>query len=228
VRRILLLGIVLIALVACNNKIEDNAINDRSIEIQLSELSLEESILMEIASNYEVIQLSEFDVEVVYSGFTINEEATSESVQNALGYPDGYYYNNYGNISTGNGFRRWRLSYPDYTDTVVSVVFLSKPEVDEKGREHRGDTYIVGISMVNMETNRGLRVGDAIDSVLDLYGQPAIIQEYRANPVFTEFVYSHNGNNLRIILDRALSRVHNIFIDYNLEQSVRDQFEQTD
>ena len=215
-KKILLYVFILLIAVACNEK-EDNTNADQYSFVQLSEISLEASILIEKASDYEVMQLSEFDFEVVYSDVTISKETTHESIQNALGYPEDYYYNNKGNISTANGYRRWELSYPDYSDPVVRVIFLSKQEVDENGNEYYGDTYIVGVSMLNIETYRGLKVGDTVESVLELYGQPAIIQEYRANQDYIELVYTDSDKKLEVVLDRTCSEVWYMFLDYRME-----------
>jgi hypothetical protein len=180
--------------------------------------------LTEEASQYEIMQLTDADFEISYDGFTIRRNTTPADFQNNLGLPENHSQNNYGNISTGNGFRRWQLSYPEHGENWnARIIFLSVQEIDANGNEYHGDTYMVGISLNGIETHRGLGVGDSLDRIFQLYGQPSAIENYRAISDLNMLVYEHVGNRLEIILDEA-SRVKYIFINFQMERSVEDQF----
>jgi len=142
---------------------------------RLSVYNSELENLIERASQYDLKPLSDSDFEVSYNDFTIRYNTTPDSFQDNLGYPEDFLCNNRGNISTGNGYGRWELSYPDFTNPDVRIILLSVQEIDENGNEYHGDTYMVGIDMMTIETHRSLRAGDTIDRVFDLYGQPTII-----------------------------------------------------
>jgi hypothetical protein len=212
---------MLIVLSACNEQIADSVEINQPAHMQENESEIHN--LTEIASLFEFIPLYDSDFEVLYNGFTIRHDTTPDCFQNSLGYPEDFYWNNRGNISNGNGYRRWQLSYPDYLDTDIRIIFMSVQELDDDGNEFHGDTYMVGISIMNTETQRGLRRGDSIDRVFDLYGQPTAILKYHAIPHLNMLVYEHENKQLEIVLDETNSIVRFIFINYRMEQSIIDQ-----
>jgi hypothetical protein len=101
---------------------------------------------------------------------------------------------------------------------------LSVQEVDENGEEYHGDTYIVGVYIMKIETHRGLGIGDTMDRVFDLYGQPTAIQEYSAIPDLIMFIYQHGDVKIEVVFDETNSEVKYIFINYRMEQAEEDQF----
>ena len=179
--------------------------------------------LIMMSSYYEKEKLKEEDFVVEYNNMVITDSTTLENITDVLGYPIGYEDSNYGNISNNNGYRRWQLKYPDYSNENLTILLLSKQEINEQGEEYHGDTYIIGIYLKNVETYRGLNLGDDITKIFELYGEPDLIQRFLANPNYIEIIYQKDCNKISIILDESISKVKTIFIDYKMNESVKDQ-----
>ena len=195
--------------------------NSHDVNETLKDLLIDDIVKM--ASHYEEKELSLNDFTVKYKDMLITRSSTLEDFENIFGYPEGYFDSNFGNISNGNGYRRWQLRYPDYDNYDISIMFLSKQEINEIEEEYHGDTYLIGVYLNNIETYSGLRVGDPISNVFELYGNPTLIQRYDSNTDYIEFIYTKDENKLIVVLDETNSKVMYIFIDYRMEQSIRDQ-----
>ena len=81
---------------------------------------------------------------------------------------------------------------------------------------------LAGVNLNSVSTPRGLKVGDTLIQIFDLYGKPTSIQKYDSNKKFIELIYEAD-NSLSFVLDETVSRIQYIFIDYNMLQSVIDQ-----
>ncbi|ADM72361.1 hypothetical protein GMA19_04604 [Paenibacillus polymyxa E681] len=81
-----------------------------------------------------------------------------------------------------------------------------------------GESYLVAVSLENpkFKTKRGLKIGDTLGKVLQLYGKPSTVTN-------GSLLYSKNGLHLRIQWDTKTEKVDNIFIEYNMEKSVKQQ-----
>ncbi|TQR99530.1 hypothetical protein [Paenibacillus ottowii] len=161
--------------------------------------------------------LQDDDFEVSYRSHKIDKNTDIKELIHKWGYSEGYDSFNRGYIS-GNGiYRRWNLSYPNYEDSEIRFVVLSKIEFE--GEEQvDGESYLVAVSLENpkFETKRGLKIGDTLGEVLQLYGQPSIVKNGNV-------IYSKDGQHLSINWDTKTEKVNNIFIEYNMEKSVKQQ-----
>ncbi|MGW9527728.1 hypothetical protein ACWHAM_08295 [Paenibacillus terrae] len=157
------------------------------------------------------------DFEISYWSHKIDKKTDIKELIHKLGYGEGYDSSNRGYISGNGTYRRWNLSYPNYKDPEIRFVVLSKIELD--GEELvDGESYLVGVSLENpkFKTKRGLKTGDTLGKVLQLYGQPSIITN-------GSLLYSNNGLHLSIQWDTKTEKVNNIFIKYNMEKSIKQQ-----
>ncbi|MDY7990561.1 hypothetical protein UY286_05525 [Paenibacillus polymyxa] len=161
--------------------------------------------------------LQDEDFTVSYRSHKIDKNTDIKQLINEWGYGEGFEANNRG-YNSGNGtYRRWSLSYPNYEDPEIDFVVLSKIELE--GEELvDGESYLVAVSLENpkFKTKRGLKIGDTLGKVLQLYGQPSTITN-------RSLVYSKNGLHLNIYWDTKTEKVDNIFIEYNMEKSVEQQ-----
>ncbi|URJ43283.3 hypothetical protein MF628_002883 [Paenibacillus polymyxa] len=161
--------------------------------------------------------LQDEDFTVSYRSHKIDKNTDIKELIHKWGYSEGFETNNRG-CNSGNGtYRRWSLSYPNYEDPEIDFVVLSKIELE--GEELvDGESYLVAVSLENpkFKTKRGLKIGDTLGKVLQLYGQPSIITN-------RSLVYSKNGLHLNIYWDTKTEKVDNIFIKYNMEKSVEQQ-----
>ncbi len=161
--------------------------------------------------------LQDDDFEVSYRSHKIDKNTDIKELIHKWGYIEGYDSFNRGYISGNGTYRRWNLSYPNYEDSEIRFVVLSKIEFE--GEEPvDGESYLVAVSLENpkFETKRGLRIGDTLGKVLQLYGQPSIVKN-------GNLVYSKDGQHLSINWDTKTEKVNNIFIEYNMEKSVKQQ-----
>lgn len=161
--------------------------------------------------------LQDDDFEVSYRSHKIDKNTDIKELIHKWGYSEGFEANNRG-YDSGNGtYRRWSLSYPNYEEPEIRFVVLSKIELE--GEELvDGESYLVAVSLENpkFKTKRGLKIGDTLGKVLQLYGKPSIVTN-------GSLLYSKNGLHLRIRWDTKTEKVNNIFIEYNMEKSIRQQ-----
>ncbi|URJ49810.1 hypothetical protein [Paenibacillus polymyxa] len=161
--------------------------------------------------------LQDEDFEISYRSHKIDKNTDIKELIHKWGYSEGFEANNRG-YNSGNGtYRRWSLSYPNYEDPEIDFVVLSKIELE--GEELvDGESYLVAVSLENpkFKTKRGLKIGETLGKVLQLYGQPSTITN-------RSLVYSKNGLHLNIYWDTKTEKVDNIFIEYNMEKSVEQQ-----
>lgn len=161
--------------------------------------------------------LQDDDFEVSYRSHKIDKNTDIKELIHKWGYSEGFEANNRG-YNSGNGtYRRWSLSYPNYEEPEIRFVVLSKIELE--GEELvDGESYLVAVSLENpkFNTKRGLKIGDTLGKVLQLYGKPSIVTN-------GSLLYSKNGLHLRIQWDTETEKVNNIFIEYNMEKSIEQQ-----
>lgn len=161
--------------------------------------------------------LQEEDFEISYQLHKIDKKTDIKELIYKWGYGEGYDSSNRGYISGNGTYRRWNLSYPNYENPEIRFVVLSKIELE--GEELvDGESYLVAVSLENskLKTKRGLKIGDTLGKVLQLYGQPSIITN-------GSLLYSKNGLHLRILWDTKSEKVNNISIEYNMEKSIKQQ-----
>ncbi|WP_025683940.1 hypothetical protein [Paenibacillus maysiensis] len=161
--------------------------------------------------------LQDEDFEISYRSHKIDKKTDIKELIHKLGYGEGYDSSNRGYISGNGTYRRWNLSYPNYVDPQIDFVVLSKIELE--GEELvDGESYLVAVSLENpkFKTKRGLKVGDTLGKVLQLYGQPSIVKN-------SNLIYSKDSLHLSIHWDVKTEKVDNIFIEYNMEKSIRQQ-----
>jgi len=111
------------------------------------------------------LKLSENDFIVTYDGFTITPITTLSELIESLGFGNvnDYEINNFGYVSTVDRMQVRVLYYPDYSTPKICVVYHVSLDEDY--------SYISAIQIYN-ESYRGLRVGDSMQKVIELYGQP--------------------------------------------------------
>lgn len=218
------IGITIIAvlmLVGCNNVVTNKQINTTNKQINTTN-SIDKTTKTKIMSS-EMKQLKEEDFEVSYKNIIINKSSKIEDITKKLGFPEDYEPNNKGYISGNANYRRWNLCYPNYSNPEIRIIVLSEREyIGEEVKD--GDSYIVGIYLEEYSTNRGLKVGDELAKVLQLYGKPDSFEkdsDCYGEPYFLR--YSKGSSNLDITLDDDMKKVEYIFLDYNMKKSIEQQ-----
>lgn len=179
-----------------NRHDEDNTVKDKIMEMDKRELSEE-------------------DFEITYESVLLNKETKVENIIKELGFPDDYEANNQGYISGNAKYRRWNLSYPNYSMPKLRVIVLSERKyVGDEVKD--GNSYIVGIYLESYETRKGLKVGDRLEKLLQLYGKP---ESYENNILR----YSKGSVHLEVSINIETEKVDSIFIDYNMDKSIEEQ-----
>jgi len=173
------------------------------------------------------IELTDEDFQISYQNVVISKDTMVGDITKKLGFPEGYYWNNNGYISGNEMYRRWNLCYPEYyhaPETKIMIIVLSEREyVGEEVKD--GYSYIVGIYLLDYSTNKGLRVGDQLEKVLQLYGRPdSFEKDAEHSGGLCILRYSKDGISLDITLDEDMKKVEYIFLDYNMQKSIEDQF----
>lgn len=154
-------------------------------------------------------ELEDADFEVTYEGYTINGQTTAEDIESNLGVPEDFEDNNNGYIATVEDEWRWQLIYPDFTnESDIKVVFYTDLVTDE--------TMIKMVALVNVETYRGIAVGDSMDDVHKAYGLPTEEMPYESNAEYLELDYVKDNQRISFVIDEASGLVKYIYVDYNL------------
>lgn len=196
--------------------------NKEQVSSDVSSGDKDSGIKTKIMSS-EMKQLKEEDFEVSYENVVINKNTKIEDIIKKLGFPADYEANNQGYISGNAKYRRWNLCYPNYSNPEIRIIVLSERKyVGEEVKD--GDSYIVGIYLEKYSTNRGLKVGDELEKVLQLYGKPDSFEKDSDNAEGLYFLrYSKDGSNIDITLENDMKKVKYIFVDYNMKKSDEQQ-----
>lgn len=153
------------------------------------------------------IELTDADFEVTYNGYVINQDTQAKDLMDKLGVPEDFEDNNNGYISTEDGYRRWELDYPDFGSVHdIRVVFATDMKTDE--------TCIEMISLENVETTRGVKIGDTRQIVYESCGLPEVEIPYADNEKYTEFGYIKDNKTLSFVVDNQTDTVKYIYISY--------------
>ena len=200
-----------------------------------SEPAVITDVVMEMAEKYEKKELTDSDFQVEYEGFTINKDTTEEQIIAHLGYPEKFEPKTDGGdggyISSGNGFMRWNLIYPiqelsnEIGQPELRIILLSKIDIEDTEVFFLKDSYIASVWFDNIETMRGIETKDTLEEVLEAYGRPDDIQEYRANNEYIEISYKKDNIKLVFVIGPSM-RIEYSFLDINMEKADRDQYEQ--
>lgn len=207
-----------------NNTANSNTQNTQKITspAETETVSVEDNTTTTIMQS-DAKTLEDTDFEIKYKSFSIKENTNVFDIIDKLGLPEDYDASNNGFISGNALYRRWNLCYPDYTTPEIRVIVLSK--VEYEGEETKdGESYIVGAYLELIETNKGLKVGDTLEKVLEVYGRPESFQKDIDNVDGLYFLrYTRGEKHLDITLNKDMTKVEYIFMDYNMEKSIKDQ-----
>lgn len=222
--KIILGSCILFILYGCNTY----QINGANKTIEHSKLETinfsEKTEEVSLTSDKNPKELDDSDFEVHYNGMKITSESLPEDFENKFGYPEDYFVNNCGYISSGNGYRRWEFNYPkNYPDAEIRLLFLSSQKtLDENKPLYDDSTYLIGVFLNKIETSRGLKVGDDINKIFKLYGVPQIVEKSQYID-YISIIYSKGDFKIRIQVDNKTLKVEDIFINYRMEKSIEDQ-----
>ena len=167
-------------------------------------------------------ELREEDFQIVYKDVVIDKDTKPGDIINGLGVPEDYENNDNGFISGNDMCARWILYYPDYDNEEIEIVFLSENVGDEIDDAY---SYIIGVHLMGSRTNKGLTVGDELDKVLQLYGKPDSFEETEMiTGILYTLKYVKDGMTLEVRLINDMKTVQHIFLDFNMQKSMDDQF----
>lgn len=194
--------------------------NDKIDETEGTEVSSNQNSISDICNQYKDLELTEDDFKLTYNQLEVGKDTEADQIIDALGVPEGYEENNLGNISNGNGYRRWALSYPNYNEPEIKYLYLSEQEIDGDGQEIHGEGHLIGVYLMGVGTERDVKVNDTLENVLEKYGRPDNIIEKSEEEV--EIQYSYEDKTIEIVLDEE-KIVKSIFVDYNSEKANEEQ-----
>ena len=153
--------------------------------------------------------LADTDFCVNYKGKVFGPVMQWSDFTTALGYPKNYEDNNFGFISSEDGYR-WELRYPASSETPYDFrVVLVSPSMEREGT----DTFIDFIGLDQTPTYRDVKVGDSIDVVKAAYGMPTDVRAYEASDAFVSVVYENAIGSLEFVIDDG-NKVFAIMIDF--------------
>ncbi|WP_152663452.1 FG-GAP repeat protein [Paenibacillus wulumuqiensis] len=158
-----------------------------------------QKIPTEQVKNLPKLQQNDFDI--TYKQEAIHKETNIQTIIAHLGYGEGYEDNNNGYISSEDDYRRWNLSYPDYQQPRIRLIVRTNMNTEKE------QLAAVSIESPDIRTKRGLKLGDSVDRLYELYGKPTNYNNARQ-------VYSWRQLYMSVGLDEQREKVSNIFIDY--------------
>lgn len=166
-------------------------------------------------SNTEQLSLNDEDFNVTYNNITFDSTSNWDDYVEALGYPSNYEDNNYGYISSENGYR-WEMRYPAAgQDPFDFRVVLVSPSMEREG----ADTYPDFIVLDKTATARGIQVGNTLTDLLESYGVPTdIAQTNEDSDEHITLTYSGDLGNIDFGIDENDS-IYYITIDYAKDEA---------
>ncbi len=154
-------------------------------------------------------ELVDEDFNVEYKGYIINAQTTDEDIINTIGEPDAFEDNNNGYIATVQQEFRWQLIYPGFSEqSEIRIIFYTDLDTCE--------TIIKTVDLENLQTHRGVSVGDNINNIYASYGLPTEEKEYSANEEYIEMNYERGNQRISFVVDSESELIDCIYIDYNL------------
>ncbi|MDR0503474.1 MAG: leucine-rich repeat domain-containing protein [Treponema sp.] len=135
--------------------------------------------------------LTEVDFIVEYNNYKITAETTLDQLLEALGYgnEEDHESNNNGYVNTIGHIQIFGLWYPDYNNTIIRVIYHKDLNDDS--------AYISAIQLYG-GSNRGLKTGDNLQRVIDIYGHP---DKIITNGNLTKYIYYLNQMHLEIAMN---------------------------
>lgn len=109
------------------------------------------------------------------------------------------------------------MSYPDYDDPEIRFIILSKIEMEDQELVD-GASFLEAVSLQSpkFRTQRGIKVGDTLEKVLQLYGKPDSMKD-------NILIYSKDKLKLKIMLDDGKDRIFNILIIYRNQPDLNEE-----
>jgi len=172
-------------------KIEDK--EEQSLNTYISKISSSEK--------HQIKKIQQKDFDITYKQEVIHKDTDIQTIIKRLGYGEGYEDNNKGFINSKGDYRRWNLSYPDYHQPQIRFIIQTNMNTEKES------LAAVSIESPDIQTKRGLKVGDSIDRLYELYGQPTSYDN-------TNQIYSWGQLYMSVSLDEQRKKVNNIFVDY--------------
>ena len=190
---------------------EQNTAEMEIIEENIIQSETEEKEIESLRDNFAECELTDEDFDVEYKGYTINRQTTAEELQSNLGVPEDFEDNNNGYIATVGQEWRWQIEYPDFANqSDIRVVFYTDLDTDE--------TDIKMVALENVETYRGVKVGDTINTIYEKYGLPVEEKQSDSNAEYLELNYAKDDQRISFVIDEKNEMVKHIYIDYNLSE----------
>jgi hypothetical protein len=145
------------------------------------------------------------DLNITYNGILINDGIPFSRITDKLGFGIGYQENNYGLISQNNGVRRFALNYSSGEGIDIRLVFVESK-----------DTIFAFADLIKIPTSRGIKVGDSIDKLYEMYGESDISAS-------GEVIYEIGEKRLIFETDKNNGIIKKITIDYNMKLADKEQ-----
>lgn len=182
--------------------------------------------LIDIFKDLEKVELSEQDFSFEYEDHTFSISSVWSDYVDALGYPDEYEQNNYGYISTNSDGYYWEMRYPSQGDSDYGfqVVFVSP------SREREGaDTYVDHITLIRVETSRGIKAGDSVNDLASSYGKPDSITIHEGNDECSDITYTYQDYSIVFIVSEDKVLFINLYdIDSENASSIEFNYDEVD
>ena len=154
--------------------------------------------------------ISKNDFSVYYNDFEINYYTVFSDILDKFGYGNAEEHegNNYGYISGCPEARRFIIKYPDYENTVISLICIENYTT--------GEFFIERIRLDDVETKRGIRKGDKKDAMLEVYGEN--YQKESNDSDLCSYIYSDRaGHSIRFTVYEINNTIIDILFEYNVD-----------
>jgi hypothetical protein len=152
------------------------------------------------------VGLTNNDFMIEYNDFIISESTTVDELIENLGYgsEEDYYYNNQGYISTVGELQVFALYYPAYENTKLRVVYYKNISDDT--------SYILFLELY-AGTQRGIKLGDNEQIVIEAYGEP---DEIIINNGISTYYYYFEEKSFQVMFSEGIL----VFIAINFRTDI--------
>jgi hypothetical protein len=196
-----------------NKKVNPSIQTDNGEEIKSTNNNVEKDTMISELNN---LKVNEEDFNIKYMDTIINDKVSFKQIADKLGIIIGEDSDNI-EVKAGSSDYMWYvLHYPSKEKEDIRIEFLVNEALKTE--------TLLYINLFNVETSRGIAVGDDLDKLLLTYGDNVEPQYNSSSTDYFEYRLEQNNSDkvIKIIVNRDEKKIEKISINYCLNKAMEE------
>lgn len=196
----------------------ENTTTQPEVDDSISTEILTTTMDVEAENNLRKEKLLSDDLNITYKGIVINDLVDFNDIADNLGIEIGKTDNNC-ETRAGTFVGNWFVvHYPSLDDEDMELNYVAY--------QQDNSVKLISVQLYDVETSRGIRIGDGLDKVVNLYGDYVEAHYNSSSSELYQYILDYNNdepfNNKSIyfIVDNETQKVTDIGIDYNSNKTI--------